>query len=78
MKLPITNKYFNQIKTGTKVLEYREAHITFINEKTKEELTVPVLKAKVVGRWDMPREYKKEKFLKEKFVIEFQLPDVGQ
>lgn len=38
MKLPIKDKYFKLIKEGKKRFEFRDAHITFINETTKEEL----------------------------------------
>jgi len=34
MKLPIKKKYFDQIKSGKKKFELRDAHITFVCEKT--------------------------------------------
>lgn len=36
--MPIKDKYFQQIKNGSKIYERRSAHITFVNEKTGEEL----------------------------------------
>lgn len=38
MKLPIKHEYFQQIKNGTKKYEFRDSHITFVDEDTKEEL----------------------------------------
>ena len=38
MKLPIKKKYFDQIKSGEKILEFRDAHITFVCEETGETL----------------------------------------
>jgi len=38
MKLPIKKKWFNQIKSGKKTLEFRDAHITFVCEETGETL----------------------------------------
>lgn len=39
MKLPIKKKYFDEIKSGDKTWEFRDAHITFICEETGEKLT---------------------------------------
>ena len=38
MKLPIKKKYFDKIKSGEKTVELRDAHITFVCEKTGERL----------------------------------------
>jgi len=38
MKLPIKKKYFDQIKSGKKKIDYRDAHITFVCEETGETL----------------------------------------
>ncbi len=32
MKLPVKQKYFRQLKQGTKTKDYRSAHVTFVNE----------------------------------------------
>jgi len=50
MKLLIKDKYFKEIKEGKKDIEYRDAHITFINEKTKETLTKKVRDVSIVSR----------------------------
>lgn len=49
MKLPIKKIYFDQIKNGKKIFEYRDAHITFINEETKEELRKDVLSVELIN-----------------------------
>ena len=38
MKLPIKKKYFDEIKSGHKMFEFRDAHITFVCEETGEKL----------------------------------------
>ena len=43
MKLPIKKKYFNLIKSGKKVIEFRDAHITFVCEETGETLRKDVV-----------------------------------
>lgn len=50
MKLPIKKKYFDQIKNGKKTIEVRDAHITFVCEKTGHTLT-----KKLEGVSIMPR-----------------------
>lgn len=50
MKLPIKKKYFDQIKSGKKTIEVRDAHITFVCEKTGQTLT-----KKIEGVTIMPR-----------------------
>ena len=44
MKLPIKKKYFDEIKSGKKSHEFRDAHLTLICEETGE-----ILKRKVIG-----------------------------
>ena len=46
MKLPIKKKYFDLIKSGEKIQEYRDAHITFVCEETGESIVCDV-----VGCW---------------------------
>ena len=48
MKLPIRHKYFEEIKSGKKDFEYRDAHITFVDEETGEELTKDVERVALV------------------------------
>lgn len=53
MKLPIKHKYFEQIKNGSKLVELREAHITFIDEETGEELRKELLTCGIGFREDV-------------------------
>lgn len=48
MKLPIKQEYFNEIKSGKKDFEYRDAHITFICEETGEELKKEVIEVEIL------------------------------
>jgi len=50
MKLPIKKIYFDMIKSGAKKREFRDAHITFINEETGETLVKVVKSCKVLRR----------------------------
>lgn len=43
MKLPIKKEYFDKIKSGEKIVEYRDAHITFVCEETGEQLIKKVV-----------------------------------
>ena len=48
MKLPIKKKYFDEIKDGSKIHEYRDAHITFVCEETGEKLTKRIDKVEIL------------------------------
>lgn len=50
MKLLIKKKYFKEIKSGRKILDYRDAHITFVCEETGEQLKKEVLSCSVEYR----------------------------
>ena len=57
MKLPIKHKYFQQIKSGAKKFEFRDAHITFVDETTKETLTKKVWGLSLQKRIDILRDF---------------------
>ena len=87
MKLPIKKRFFDQIKSGKKDLEWRDAHITFICEETREELRMDITGAIVTEkekyeRWDIPdmSEEDFKKMFTDKYVIGFRLvkPEVKQ
>ena len=50
MKLPIKKKYFEQILNGTKTIDFRDAHITFICEETGREIKKEIEHAMVTSR----------------------------
>ena len=66
MKLPIKKKYFNQIKSGKKDIEYRDAHITFVCEETGETLRKEVLVSDVIER-----NGRNSDVLKEDYILRF-------
>lgn len=48
MKLKIKRKYFDLIKAGTKTVDLRDAHITFVCEENGETLVKRVVHCDVV------------------------------
>ncbi len=55
MKLPIKKKYFDQIKSKEKTVDFRDAHITFVCEEDGEELRMEVENVAMVdndGKYD--------------------------
>jgi len=50
MKLPIKKEYFELIKRGGKMIEYRDAHITFVCEETGEQCLCDILKISMIKR----------------------------
>ena len=76
MKLPIKRKYFELIRDGEKVLDCRDAHITFVCEQTGEYLKKEIATAAVIPR---PKGYYPD-VLEDEFMIVFVLaeyPDNG-
>ena len=47
MKLPIKKKYFDMLKKGLKIRDYRDAHITFVCVETGELLIKKVVRCQV-------------------------------
>ena len=50
MKLPIRRKYWEMIKNGSKNIEYRDAHITFICEETGRRLRKNIKNVSLISR----------------------------
>lgn len=48
MKLPIKKKWFDEIRSGKKNVEYRDAHITFVCEETGETFKMNVKKVQLL------------------------------
>jgi len=69
MKLKIRNEYFEAIKQGSKTLDYRDAHITFVNEKTGESIRKEVTHVDIMER---PPELYPD-ILEDKHIIRFTL-----
>jgi len=53
LKLPIKKEFFDQIKSGQKTYEIRDAHLTLICEETGESLRVDIIDAFVLNREDI-------------------------
>ncbi len=53
MKLPIKDKFFKEIKAGKKRFDIRDAHITFVNEKTGEKLRKEIMTTGIGKKQDV-------------------------
>lgn len=74
MKLPIEHEYFMQIVKGEKCIDYRAAHITFIDKQTGEKCFRSIKKVLLMPRKNLPRELNKDTlFGDDTFVIAFEL-----
>ncbi len=78
MRLYVEDEYFEAIRRGEKKTEYREAHITFGDKKTRELLEVEVIKTRLIPRKELPHKLKGKSFLKGKYLIAFDLGKVKQ
>ncbi len=75
MKLPIKKKYFDEIKSGKKTKEYRDAHITFVCEETGEQLRMEVEVCSVIDRTQIPLQYRNAEGLTEQKIMKFWLKE---
>lgn len=76
MKLLIKKKYFDEIKSGKKRTELRDAHITFICEETKEELRKEVHSLHMEKKSDFIDKFGKEELdnlFEDEWLMEFHL-----
>lgn len=56
MKLKAKPKYWNLINTGRKLVDYRDAHITFVNEETGKKCVRDVVDVKIISRRELPED----------------------
>lgn len=70
MKLPIKEKYFNQIKRKLKTIEFRDAHITFVCEETGEQLRKEITGVQLSKRHGIFPDV-----LKDDIIVQFSLGD---
>jgi len=54
MKLKAKPKYFNQISSGKKLVDYRDAHITFVDEESGRKCIRDIIGVKLISRKDLP------------------------
>ncbi len=73
MKLLIKKIYFDEIVSGKKRFEYRDAHLTLVCEETGETFRVEVDDSRVIDRNKVPLEYRNAEGLTEDKIIKFWL-----
>jgi uncharacterized radical SAM superfamily protein len=73
MKLPIRKEFFEAIKAGKKIVEWRDAHITFVCEETGERLQKDVVAVDLVKRDDLPDELQESGLFEDDDIIAFEL-----
>ncbi len=73
MKLPINDRFFKQIKAGKKDWEYRDAHITFVNEKTGEHLRKDIKAVNLISKHMVTFDSEEEKCFDTEELIRFSL-----
>lgn len=73
MKLPIKDRFFKQIKAGKKDWEYRDAHITFVNEKTGEHLRRNIKAVNLMEKKEVTFDSEEEKCFDTDELIRFAL-----
>jgi len=78
MKLYVKDEYFEDIRSGKKKIEYREAHLTLVNIKTKEIIEKEITGAELIYNFDLPKELQNKPFLKQKEIISFYLGDCNE
>jgi hypothetical protein len=59
MKLKTKPKYFRKIKSGEKLIDYRSAHVTFVNEESGAKFTRKVKRTYMICFDELPRDLQK-------------------
>ena len=77
MKLPIKKEYFDAIKDGSKIYEFRDAHITFICESTGRAMRKEVVDVHMVLQDSIPEKYQHNNLFDDDKIIRFQLEDTN-
>jgi hypothetical protein len=76
MKLKTKAKYFNQIRSGRKLVDYRSAHVTFVNEETGGKCIRKVKRTYMLCFDELPRDLQKSMlFDEDEPVIAFELEE---
>lgn len=73
MKITVTEEEFERIRAGLQIFQYSDALITFINDKTKEELGKEIIGARYLMRHSIPYEERIKPSIKGDFVLELEL-----
>jgi len=73
MKLKTKQKYFNKIKSGEKLVDYRDAHITFINEETGGKYIRKVVGVNLIPFSSLPVDLQSSALFGDDMIIAFEL-----
>jgi hypothetical protein len=73
MKLKTKQKYFNKIKAGEKLVDYRDAHITFVNEETGGKYVRRVVGVRLIPFKSLPDDLQKTTLFGDDMIIAFEL-----
>lgn len=73
MKLKTKQKYFNKIKSGEKLVDYRDAHITFVNEETGGKYVRRVVGVRLIPFSELPVDLQKTTLFGDDMIIAFEL-----
>jgi hypothetical protein len=73
MKLKTKDKYFKMIKSGKKLVDYRDAHITFINESYGTKCVRKVVGVRLIPRGKLPRSLRDSVLFGDDFILAFEL-----
>ncbi len=74
MKLKTKPKYFRKIKSGEKLVDYRSAHVTFVDEETGAKFTRKVKRTWIMRFDELPKDLQKSTlFDEDESVIAFEL-----
>jgi hypothetical protein len=73
MKLKTKQKYFRKIKSGEKLVDYRDAHITFVNEETGDKYIRRVVGVRLIPFSELPVDLQKTTLFGDDMIIAFEL-----
>jgi len=73
MKLKTKKKYFDKIKAGEKLVDYRDAHITFVNEETGGKYVRKVIGVRLMPFRELPDDLQKTTLFGDDMIIAFEL-----
>jgi len=78
MKMKTKPKYFRKIKSGEKLVDYRDAHITFINEETGGKYIRKVVGVRLMPFSELPVDLQKSTLFGDDMIIAFELEKEGK
>jgi len=76
MKLPIKDKYLQEIKNGAKNIEFRDAHLTLESIETSEVLRVEVKSVQMLDKNALPSKLQDSGMFEDDTVMAFNLKPI--